>query len=446
MKNAISFGTDGVRGRVGIHPFNPDGLRVFGAAIAEWALEKYQKISPRVLIGYDSRISGTEIKQDLIDVLTHFEIEVVDARVLTTPAIYRLISIDTSFDFGIAISASHNPFQDNGIKLFDAKKCKLERDDEVKIETLFDYYFKKQSLLNFVIVGQAVIWENAKQRYTASLIQYFKPNFLSGLTIVLDCANGAASDIAPHIFEKLGANVIKIGALPDGKNINRDCGSLHPKLLQKSVLYAKADIGFAFDGDADRLLVVSKIGQIKDGDDVLMLLLGNPNYSSTKTLVSTITANQGLESELKKLGKNLIRTQVGDKFVAAALDENNLLLGGETSGHVIMKDYMPTGDGIFVALKLLEAVILNKNWDLKTFEKYPQVSINIPVKNKRDLTQKPYSEIIQKCRESIQDGRIVVRYSGTENLLRILTEASTDAMANSVAKNLANFLQEALSN
>lgn len=446
MKSVISFGTDGVRGRAGIHPFNPESLRVFGAAIAEWALDKYQKNNPKTLIGYDSRISGPEIKQDLIDALSYIGIEIIDAGILTTPAIYRLISIEASFDFGIVISASHNPYQDNGIKIFDAKKCKLDRADEVKIEALFDFYFKNQSQLSFVSTRNAKILNNAKQLYTESLSPYFKPNFLSGLKIVLDCSNGAASEIAPYIFEKYGATVIKIGCLPDGKNINQNCGSLHPKLLQKTVLDTKADIGFAFDGDADRLLAVSKLGQIKDGDDILMLLLGHPNYSNTNTLVSTITANQGLESELRTLGKRLLRTQVGDKFVAIALEENNLLLGGETSGHVIMKDYMPTGDGIFVALKTLESTILSQNWDLNTFKKYPQVLINISVKNKRDLTQKPYSDIIQKCRESIQDGRIVVRYSGTENLLRIMAEASSDAIANSTANDLAKSLQKALSN
>lgn len=446
MKKVISFGTDGVRGRVGQHPFNPEALRVFGAAVADWALNRYKKCNPKVLIGCDTRVSGPEIRQDLIDVLTHFGIEVIDVGVLPTPAIYRIISIDQSFDFGIAISASHNPFYDNGIKLFDAKKCKLDRDDEVEIERLFGFYFKNQGPLSFVASGQAFDLVEAKKLYSDSLYPYFRPNFLSGLRIVLDCANGAASEIAPQIFEKFGANVVKIGAFPNGININDNCGSLHPKLVQKTVLENGADIGFAFDGDADRLLIISKHGQINDGDDVLMLLINHPAYNNTKTLVSTITANQGLESELKKLGKGLIRTQVGDKFVAAAIEENMLLLGGETSGHVIIKDYMPTGDGVFVALKVLESVIANKNWDLKTFEKYPQVSINIPVQNKRDLNQKPYSEIIQKCRESMKDGRIVVRYSGTENLLRIMTEASTDSVANSVAKDLAKSLQEALSN
>lgn len=445
MKKVISFGTDGVRGRVGIHPFNPKALRVFGAAIADWALNKYQKDSPKVLIGYDTRVSGPEIKQDLINVLIHFGLEVVDAGILPTPAIYRLINIDQSFNFGIAISASHNPYYDNGIKLFDAKKCKLDRFDEAKIENLFDFYFKNQSQLDFVVSGDALTCPDAKKAYIDSLSNFFRPNFVSGLKIVLDCANGAAFDLAPQIFEKFGAEVIKIGAQPNGININENCGSLHPDLVQKTVLQADADIGFAFDGDADRVLIISRLGQIKDGDDILMLLLNHPSYSDTNTLVSTITANQGLESTLNKLGKNLIRTQVGDRFVAAALEEHNLVLGGETSGHVIVKDYMMTGDGIFVALKTLESIIKNKNWDIKTFEKYPQISINIPVKSKQDLTQRPYSEIIQKCRDTIKDGRIVVRYSGTENLLRIMTEASIASIASSVANDLAKSLQEALS-
>lgn len=445
MKNVISFGTDGIRGRVGLFPFTPDALRTLGAAIAHWSLDKYANPSPKVLVGYDSRVSGPEIKQDLINVFAYFGLDIVDAGVLTTPAIYRLISLDTSFDFGVVISASHNPYYDNGIKLFDAKKCKLDRVDECKIEELFGFYFKNQAKLDFVTDKTVAVWSSAGKVYQDYIYSCFAPGFLSGLKIVLDCANGASSYIAPEIFERFGATIVKIGSEPSGRNINDKCGSLHPDLIIKTVMQAGADIGFAFDGDADRLQIVTNTGLLKDGDDALMLLLSHPDYCGVGVVVATITTNQGLESELKKKGRHLIRTQVGDKYVAAALEESNLPIGAETSGHVIIKDYMITGDGIFVALKIMESVIFNKNWDLKTFDKYPQVSINIPVKNKRDLSVEPYSLIIEKCRQSIKDGRIVVRYSGTENLLRIMTEASTDPVARSVAAELAKSLQTALS-
>jgi phosphoglucosamine mutase len=445
MKNIISFGTDGVRGMVGQPPFTSEGLAAFSWAIANWALNKYPNKSPKVLIGYDTRLSGPEIKKILVDTLAKNSIQVVDGGILPTPAIYSLISKDNSFDFGITISASHNPYQDNGIKLFDAKKCKLDRRDEQKIEENFSFYAKNSNQATTKFKKKAIFWHKAADAYANYIYSQFSPNFLAGLTIVLDCAHGATFQIAPTLFEQFGAKVIKIGVQPDGKNINKNCGSMHPEQLKQTVLQHNADIGFAFDGDGDRLLIVNKTGVIKDGDDTLMLLLQHPAYKKVQNLVSTITANQGLEAELTKMGKKLIRTQVGDKYVAAALEENNLILGGETSGHIIIKVYMITGDGIFAALKTLESIIFNKNWELETFKKYPQVSVNIPVKIKRDLLQSPYRDIIKRCEESIKDGRIVVRYSGTENLLRIMAEASTDLVARSAANELAKSLQEALS-
>lgn len=445
MKNIISFGTDGIRGTFGHPPFTDDGIKALSAAIARWAEQKYTDKQPKVLIGCDTRISGPEIKKILINVLINSGIYVVDGGVLPTPAIYRLISKNASFDFGISISASHNPYQDNGIKIFDAKKCKLDRADEAKIEAEFALSMQRQVSATKKIGAIAMQETQSSQEYQEHVYPHFTPNFLAGTQIVLDCAHGATFQLAPKIFEHLGAKIIKIGANPNGTNINEKCGSMHPELLKDTVLKHNADLGFAFDGDGDRLLIVTKDGVIKDGDDILMLLLQHPTYQNTLGIVSTIISNQGLEAALKSIGKLLIRTTVGDKYVTAALDEHNLLLGGETSGHIIIKDYMPTGDGIFAALKTMESIILNNNWNLETFKKYPQVMINVPVKFKHDLSQSPYDDIIKKCSDSIKDGRIVVRYSGTENLLRIMAEASTSLAASSTAETLAKSLQEALS-
>ena len=443
MKNAISFGTDGIRGNSEKHPFTKDGLKALGASISRWASEKYGKNSPKVLIGYDTRLSGIRIKNELIEGLNCFHADVIDCGILPTPAVYRLISIDESFDFGIAISASHNPFNDNGIKLFDAKKCKLSRQDEEKIEQYFDLYFNKHELL-VENSDKRTEWIEASQVYIDFISSKFSQNYLSGMSIILDCANGATFEVAPQIFKKLGATVITIGSAPSGININEKCGSTHPERIKDLVVRNKAVVGFAFDGDGDRVIAINNLGQVKDGDDILAILAQHPDYKNISDIVGTITTNQGFEAELHKSNKTLIRTQVGDKYVAAALEEKNLSLGGETCGHIIIKDYMPTGDGIFVALKMLESIIANQNLEMKTFDKYPQVSINIVVKEKRDLSNQPYSDIIKKAQESIKDGRIVVRYSGTENLLRIMTEAESGEIARDIAQNLAKDLTKAL--
>jgi phosphoglucosamine mutase len=442
MEKKVSFGTDGVRGHAQEHPFVKESLRCLGAAISSWANKRYGKV-PKVLIGCDTRISGPRIKNDLVNGLSSFPVEIIDGGILTTPAVYRLISIDETFSFGIAISASHNPYHDNGIKLFDAKKCKLSRQDEAEIEKYFELYYQKSEDL---VVGsvQTNDWLDAGQAYLDFVYMQFGEQYLKDLKIVLDCANGASFEIAPKLFKKFGASVITIEASPSGQNINHKCGSTYPNKLKEAVLAHKADIGFAFDGDGDRVIAVNKLGQIKDGDDILTLLINHPAYREVKDVVATITSNQGFEIALNKAAKSLIRTQVGDKYVAVMLEEKNLPIGGESCGHIIIKDYMITGDGIFVALKTLESVIANQNWEMRTFDKYPQVSINIPVKEKRDLSKPPYSDFIKMAEESIKDSRIVVRYSGTENLLRIMTEAVTDEAARAVANNLANKLQEAL--
>jgi phosphoglucosamine mutase len=449
MKNTISFGTDGIRGNSEKHPFTRDALKALGAAIARWASEKCSSnktkslVGPKVLIGYDTRFSGIRIKNELIEGLNCFSVDVVDGGILPTPAIYRLISIDETFDLGISISASHNPFRDNGIKLFDAKKCKLSRQDEEKIEHYFDLYFNKHELLG-ESSDRRTEWIEAGQAYIDFIYSKFPRNYLSGMSIILDCANGATFEIAPQIFKKFGAMVLTIGSIPSGTNINENCGSTHLERIKDAVIRNKSAVGFAFDGDGDRVIAINNLGQVKDGDDILAILAQHSDYKNIDQIVGTITTNQAFESVLHKLNKNLIRVQVGDKNVAVALEENALLLGGETCGHIIIKDYMPTGDGIFVALKTLESIIANQNLEMKTFDKYPQVSINISVKEKRELSKHPYSDIIKKAQESMKDGRIVVRYSGTENFLRIMAEAESDETARSVAQNLAKDLEKAL--
>lgn len=445
MNNTLAFGTDGIRAHANEYPFTQKALHALGQAIAQWALEKYGTSRPGVLIGHDTRISCPRIKADLIEGLAQANIDIVDGGILPTPTVYQLIKDNERFNFGIVISASHNPYYDNGIKLFDALASKLSKADEEYIISHFSRWYTEQDGSKAPCLKSSVeIWSNAEQSYQKKIASHFPPDFLKGLKIVLDCANGATSHIAPDLFTQLGAEVITIANQPNGTNINAQCGATHPENLQKQVLEYNAHIGFAFDGDGDRLIVVNHSGSIKNGDDVLFLLLTLPEYATTQAIVGTVMSNQGFEQALDKLNKKLIRTKVGDKYVAEALASNKLALGGEISGHTIIYDYMPTSDGIFVALKILKAALITNNWELKTFTAFPQVLLNLPIKNKKDLNIEPFSTIVATYEKTLKDGRILVRYSGTENILRVMTEAQSQEQAKTTAQELAQALQHAL--
>jgi phosphoglucosamine mutase len=463
---SLSFGTDGVRGRADAFPFTDEALVALGYAIGQWAQQAYNKI-PRVVVGADTRQSGERIKNALCNGLIQGGgCHIRDAGVFTTPGIFKLISGpvrhslaspseefegrsrgvggDLLCDLGVVISASHNPYHDNGIKLFDARRCKITADDEKKIVQAFEQCFGHIAVCS---CEQSVTqWPEASIHYQQNMIAYFKPLFLQNVKVVLDCANGAAHKIAPEIFRALGATVIAIADKPNGININDHCGSLHPEKLARVVKEQNADAGFAFDGDADRVVAVNRLGEIKDGDDILTLLLNLPAYKNVTQVVGTLFTNKGFEEYLVGLGKQLLRTKVGEKYVASKLDEEDLPLGGEVSGHIITRDYSATGDGIFVALKVLESVIAADNWDMVTFHKFPQVLVNVPVAHKHDLSVQPYTTLIEEYERTMGTGRIIVRYSGTEPLLRVMTEAPTYDLAQGVAKNLAEALQKALEN
>lgn len=439
-QKTISFGTDGIRGNAEHFPFTTDALFSFGQALGLWAQKKYKKNNPKFLIGSDTRISSPRIRQDLCNGLLSTGAVIVDAGVIPTPCVFGLISSDLSFDAGIVVSASHNPYQDNGIKVFDARHCKISQQDESDIVQSIDW----KSNTTIQACTSITQWPQASQAYQQTIHAKFPAQFLKGIKVVLDCAHGATYDIAPALFRSFGAEVHILGTSPNGININNQCGALYPQELIKTVQELSADCGFAFDGDGDRVIAVNKHGVIKDGDDILALLLDLATYQHVSHVVGTIMTNQGFENHLNALNKTLIRTNVGDKYITAQLEANKLLLGGEASGHIIMKDYLSTGDGIFVALKVLESVIMNNNWDMKTFDKYPQILINVPVEQKKDLAQKPFASIISEHEKELGDGRLIVRYSGTENLLRVMTEASTYSLASDIAQTVSHKLQEAL--
>jgi len=426
------FGTDGIRGKYGEYPLTEINLILLGNSIALWAKEKYGN-NPKALIGFDTRVSSIHACLYISLGLKLDGVKTYNSHMMPTPAIAHLVQHDKRFDFGIIITASHNPYQDNGIKIVD-KTGKISKADEKKITRFFD---NESEILD--------VSEEAQETYINTITGYFDKDFLKNTKVILDCAHGATYTVAPRIFEQLGAQVITIANKPDGKNINENCGSTHPQTLQKAVLEHKADIGFAFDGDGDRIVAVSKDGQIKDGDDILCLLSEHPLYKSQKNIVGTIMSNYGLEIHLNSKNKILIRTDVGDKHVSKKMREKNLLLGGEQSGHIVLGDYLNLGDGIFTALRILEAIQATGNNNFETFKKCPQTNINIPVERKKDLSVSPFSDIITEHKNMLQEGRVIVRYSGTQNLLRVTVEAEDKTVAKDMCVNISNKLEKELS-
>lgn len=441
VSNALAFGTDGIRGNADHFPFDDQTLIRLGHALARWSIDRYGN-HPTLLIGHDTRISCERIKQSLIAGLTSLPLNVVDAGVIPTPAVLHLIKANHAYQFGIVISASHNPYYDNGIKLFDAITGKLQHADEQKIIATFE----QTTTIEITPHAESTVntWNEATDRYLKLLLKTVPENFLIGKKIVLDCAYGATSWSAPFLLEQLGATVIALAATPNGTNINDQCGAVHPEVLQQAVISHHADIGFAFDGDGDRVVAVSAQGLIKDGDDFLALLLTHPAHNNGAAVVGTIMTNQGLATYCNRLGKQLIRSQVGDKHVAAALDTHCLELGAEPSGHVIIRPILNSGDGMLAALHLLYAVVVTHNWELNSFEKFPQILVNVPVSHKNNLTDDPYAAIIKQFEQQLHGGRLIVRYSGTENKLRVMVEDDTYDHAYTTAHALANSLKKLL--
>lgn len=440
MKRNI-FGTDGIRGMVGAEPFLINSLVNIGSAIADWAQEKYGK-NPHILLAHDTRISSSFVKSALKSGLLLSPVNIYDGHVLPSPAVSQIINLDNIFNCGIIISASHNPYDDNGIKIVDSKQGKLSPGDEELITSLIN---DTKRLNDYTNLGVEHRTKDFAQDYEQALENVFKPNMMIGKKVILDCAHGATYKIAPSIFKKLGAHCIVLNNNPNGTNINDQCGTLYPAKLQRAVIDHNADIGFAFDGDGDRIVCVNKEGAIKDGDDILALLIHHPDYKATKNIIGTIMTNQGLDVYLKRHNKDLERTPVGDKYIAEYLTTHNLLLGGEPSGHIILNNYLPTGDGIFTALKIIETLLLTDNWDMKTFIKFPQIIINIPVKHKKDLTTPPLSDVIAASSRKLTTGRLIVRYSGTEHLLRIMIEDDDIKHAESIGSLLSEQLLQEIS-
>lgn len=436
MKKNI-FGTDGIRSHVGTGLLTSQGLIQIGHAIGTWALQRYGG-TPSLLLASDTRISCDYIKHTLLSSLLSYPVEVHDAGVLPTPAAH-LVAQKSGFDFALIISASHNGYQDNGIKIIDSKIGKLDTSDEMLLSELI--MRDTDHSIDYNAFGTVSAMPHAHTVYHARVTECFKPDMLRGITVVLDTANGATSHIAPDLFRSFGAEVTVINNQPNGKNINAACGAVYPEQLPKTVTAVQADIGFAFDGDGDRLVVVTQSGELKNGDQIVAEIMLHPAYAQESVVVGTVMSNYGFEQFLHTQNKQLIRTQVGDKYVTQALVSHHALIGGETSGHIIIRNYLSTGDGIFAALTLLEALTITGNWDLNSCALYPQILLNIPVKAKKDLETDIIKESLVHHNQHLIQGRMLVRYSGTEDLLRVMVEASDHEHATLIASNIAADMQ-----
>ncbi|MCW8884860.1 MAG: phosphoglucosamine mutase [Motiliproteus sp.] len=439
------FGTDGIRGEVGKYPVTPDFVLKLG-----WAAGKVfaRKGRSKILIGKDTRISGYMFEAALEAGLSAAGVDSLMLGPMPTPAIAYLTRTFRA-DAGIVISASHNPFQDNGIKFFSANGTKLPDEIESAIEAQMDI---AMTTVTSAELGKARRVEDAAGRY----IEFCKgtiPRYMSfkGLKIVLDCANGATYHIAPKVFSELGAEVLEIGAAPNGTNINEACGATDAKALQKIVVAEQADLGIAFDGDGDRVVMVDHKGEVVDGDE-LILILAMAMKSAGKLeggVVGTLMSNFGMELALKDKGIPFVRANVGDRYVLEELIKNDWQIGGESSGHIICRNVISTGDGIVAALQVLH-VLVDKGLSLSELKqqmnKLPQTMINVRLKEKMDPTRLPkVQEGVRSVEERLQGrGRVLLRPSGTEPVVRVMVEGEDDALVETLTKELAGVVEAAI--
>jgi len=443
FKGQKLFGTDGIRGKANVFPMSVDMVLRLGQAIGKYF--KYHYPHPRILIGKDTRQSGYMLEQALSSGICSVGVDTFFLGPLPTPGI-AYMTRGMRANAGIVISASHNPYYDNGIKIFSADGYKIPDDVEEKLEALaYANNFDKEPITGHQI-GRTSRIDDAMGQYAVFLKEQFPKNLsLEGIRIVIDCAHGAAYKVAPKVFEELGAEVILIGASPNGTNINENSGALHPELLMKKVKETGAHIGIAVDGDADRLVVVDENGEALDGDEILAACAAyykEQGKLSKNTVVSTIMSNMGLELALEKMGIQTIRTQVGDRYVMEEMRRGNYNLGGEQSGHLIFRDSATTGDGILAALCLLE-MLIKKNKPASDIKKYmyklPQILKNIDVPKKIPISELPdLSHHIGLIEKKLgKEGRVLFRYSGTELKARIMIEGTEEANVQALVDELA---------
>lgn len=424
------FGTDGVRGPANQGVMTPEIAFRIGAAVT-YQVSRRVKHAPRIVIGKDTRLSGYLFETSIAAGVCALGGRVMLSGPLPTPAIAHLTT-SMRADAGVVISASHNPFEDNGIKIFAGDGFKLPDEAELELEQLIEGDVLDGRRPRGRLVGRAERLDDAPGRYVAFVKQTFPQNLsLEGLRIVVDAAHGAAYRVAPAVFEELGAEVVSIGVRPDGQNINRRCGAVHPETCAHEVGRKKADLGVCLDGDADRLILVDERGQIVDGDAVMALCatrLLRDGKLKKRTLAATVMSNLGLERALRAEKGKLLRCPVGDRYVVDAMRKSGLNFGGEQSGHLVFLDHATTGDGLVAALQVLAIAVRERKsvGELtdKAIERVPQILVNATFATRKPLEEMPSTQkAIRSAEQKLGDsGRVLVRWSGTEPKLRVMIE------------------------
>ena len=441
------FGTDGIRGEAGKYPLDADTVRIVGSSLADHLSTAAAQALPSIVIGRDTRESGEWLERALIEGASGLGAECLSAGVITTPGVAYLTRL-LQADAGVVISASHNPYHDNGIKIFAPSGQKIADAVERHIEE--DILARKE-----VVVGAGQVAPGSEEKLRAHYLSFLSDEIgaglnLSTLRVVVDCANGASSHLAPDLFQKLGADVVAINASPDGRNINLNCGSLHIESLQERVVAERADLGVAFDGDADRSLFVDAEGRFVDGDATLWVLanqLKERKRLKGNIVVATVMSNIGLEIALRSIGVELIRADVGDKYVLDGLLKRDGSLGGEQSGHIILPELSLAGDGMITALCLTRAMIDSAKSlaELTSgFRRYPQVLVNVRVREKVAFEDLPsVQDAVRKVQEQLsQNGRLLLRYSGTELLARVMIEGANQTEIDTYAEQIAHEIRK----
>jgi phosphoglucosamine mutase len=445
------FGTDGVRGTANVHPMTAEMALALGKAVAH-VFRKAAGRNQRILIGKDTRLSGYMFEDALAAGISSMGVDVIQVGPMPTPAM-AFLTVDMRCKAGVMISASHNPYQDNGIKFFGHDGYKLPDELEDRIEQLIgngelDRYRAAPDQL-----GRASRIEDAAGRYIVFLKNTFPVDqSLDGMRVVLDCANGAAYRVGPTMLQELGAEVFASGIEPNGYNINKGCGSLFPEKLSARVRELRADVGIAVDGDADRCVMVDERGDIVDGDTLLFVCARDMAERGTLkggAIVATVMSNLGLERALEGIGIRLVRTRVGDRYVVEEMRSGGYNLGGENSGHIIFHDYNSTGDGLLCGLQVL-AIMRRTGRPLSELaagvHHYPQVLLSLEVGEKRPLEELPIvANAIRKVEEELGErGRVLIRYSGTEPKVRVMVEGEDEQRVRDHAEELADLLRRAL--
>ena len=442
------FGTDGVRGVANVEPITSEIALKLGRAAAY--VFKTRPGRHRIVIGKDTRLSGYMIESALTSGICSMGVDVLLVGPLPTPAI-AFLARSLRADAGVMISASHNPYEDNGIKFFSREGLKLPDEVEDQIEDLVLSQRIDSLRPTASEIGKAFRIDDAEGRYIEFVKQSLPKGFdLEGMPVVVDCAHGAAYKVAPHIYRELGARVTVLSAEPDGTNINRDCGAVHPRVLQECVKGEGAALGVAHDGDADRAVFIAEDGRVVDGDQILGALaldLKERERLARRTIVTTMMSNMGLENTMARVGIKLIRTAVGDRYILERMLQDDYNFGGEQSGHMIFLDHNTTGDGLISALQLM-GLMRRTGKPLSELAAYvhllPQVLVNVRVRQRTNLDDIPSFQKVLRAKQQVLKGvgRLLVRYSGTEPVVRVMVEAEDSSMVHEIANELADVLKQ----